>query len=331
MMKTLVEQHIDDTSNDFAVQKTADNFKDYAKSYFAGTVAAGIAYLAMIKDGYTWSDHFENVGGGDPNATRSPDFVFARAGKNDVALVESKGTRHASSGGFDKTVGKGYTRQVAPHLGYTVGTSTATHGYCIGAHLKSTTKGELNVHHTEVVRVTPPAGPTTGPGSTAAVQQNNYATAFRLAHSKSLSGQVRRGQISDAFIEFFYFEWLGRRWLTTQVVRPELAPVYFPPMPPDIWRLSFATWAWDLPIYALESSRAFEVLRTISRFPERVDVGFDIEPMDRDLLQQARDEGAGGAAIFPDGFATIIRRNLIKEMHDVVWSREKGNIVQGRW
>src|SRR5262249_10715363 len=148
---TLVEQHVDDSSNDFAIQSSADNFKDFIKSYFAGTVASGIAYLAMIQDGYTWSDHFENVGGGNPKATKkTPEFGFARAGHGDVALVESKGTR-STSGGFNATVRDGYIDQVEPHLGYTVGTSTATHGYCIGSDLASTTKGELNVHYTGAV------------------------------------------------------------------------------------------------------------------------------------------------------------------------------------
>ena len=63
IVKTLVEQHVDDTNSSFAVEASADNFKDYVETYFTGTVAAGIAYLAMIKDGYTWSDHFENIGG----------------------------------------------------------------------------------------------------------------------------------------------------------------------------------------------------------------------------------------------------------------------------
>src|SRR5262245_42343714 len=42
IISSLVEQHVDDTSPDFAVLKTADTFKDYVKSYFAGTLAAGL-------------------------------------------------------------------------------------------------------------------------------------------------------------------------------------------------------------------------------------------------------------------------------------------------
>jgi hypothetical protein len=82
MIKALVEPHVDNTNNDFAVEKSADNFKDYIQSCFSGTVAAGIAYLTMIGDGYTWSDHFESFSGaGNTSATQKPDFVFAKSGK----------------------------------------------------------------------------------------------------------------------------------------------------------------------------------------------------------------------------------------------------------
>jgi hypothetical protein len=53
--------------------------------------------------------------------------------------------------------------------------------------------------------------------------------------------------------------------------------------------------------------------------------------VDPDLLQQARAEGDGGAAIFPDGLAAITRRNLIKEMHPIKWSRHKPDKMEGRW
>ena len=52
IVSALVEQHVDDISAPFAVLSSADRFKDYAKSYFAGTVAAGLAYLQMIAEGY---------------------------------------------------------------------------------------------------------------------------------------------------------------------------------------------------------------------------------------------------------------------------------------
>ena len=192
MIRSLVEQHVDDTTADFAVQTSADTLKDFVKSYFAGTIASALAYLAMIKDGYVWSDHFENIGGGSTTATRTPDFVFARPNQTDVALMESKGTRSLAAGAFDKTVENGYLGQVEPHLGHTVGTAIATHGYSIGSWLTSTTKAELNIHHTDAVTAAGGGGPSSG--SIAAVQQNNYATAFRLAHSEDFSRQIKDRQ-----------------------------------------------------------------------------------------------------------------------------------------
>lgn len=103
MIQALVEQHVDYTSSDFAILKSADQFKDYVKSYFSGTIAAGLAYLAMIADGYVWADHFESIGGGNAYASQSPDFVFCHGAQGSTALVESKGTRSANSATFDWT------------------------------------------------------------------------------------------------------------------------------------------------------------------------------------------------------------------------------------
>ena len=201
-IKALVEPYVNDLDPDFAIESSADNFKDFMKSYFAGTVASGLAYLAMIADGYRWSDHFENIKGGNSAVRRTPDFVFARDGRPDVALVESKGTRSDTAKGFDSTVEDGYINQVEPHLGFTVGSSMASHGYCVGSYLKSPTTGELNVHYTDLVTVSPTGSSGGGPGTNATVQRHNYATAFRLAHSELLSEQIRRRQIENRSILF---------------------------------------------------------------------------------------------------------------------------------
>ena len=200
MMKALIEAHVDDVNADFAILASADNFKDFVKGYFAGTVAAGIAYLALIADGYVWSDHFENIKGGNPGVAATPDFIFASGSK--VALVESKGTRSDTLSGFDTTVRDGYDRQVEPHLGWPVGGGAATYGMSVGSWMTSTKKAEVRIHHTDVVAVSGGAGPggtstatgTTAPGSDAAslatIQQHNYATAFSLCHSVELGRQV---------------------------------------------------------------------------------------------------------------------------------------------
>jgi hypothetical protein len=329
MIKSLVEQHVDDGKANFSIEPSADDFVDYAKSFFAGTVAAGLAYLAMIKDGYTWSDHFKNIGGGNSNVRRSPDFVFARHGYGDVALVESKGTRSGTAGAFDSTVDDGYRKQVEPHLGYLIGAATATHGYCIGSYLTSPTRGELNVHYTDLVTVSPSSGASAGPGSTASVQRHNYATAFLLAHSESLAQQIRRGHIEDGTIPFAYFDWLGRRWITAPLGMTfadigELGSL----LNQTPWRFTGVPRSWQAPSFAIESTYAATVLRTLSpRVPERFELGFDLTPMPESLRREADRETSGGAAIFPDGLAVFIRGAITEKKQPIVWLRDKGDFV----
>jgi hypothetical protein len=259
----------------------------------------------MIADGYVWADHFENFGAGNPAVRRTPDFVFARHGQSDVALMESKGTRGATSSAFDPTVRDGYINQIDPHLGHLVGSSTATHGYCIGAWLTSTTKAELNVHYTDVVTVTPSAP--TPSGSAAEVQRHNYATAFRLAHSVALSQQIRNGEITQDEVPFFQFEWIGQKWLTSYGVRgfystTENATARIGRELEEIELADLRPWPWRVEVaFAIEQSRAVAVLTAISDMSES-GLSLDITPMPPDIIQAARDSDAG-AAVFPDGLA----------------------------
>jgi hypothetical protein len=300
MVKFLVREHIDDTMQDFAIQSSADDLKDYVKSYFAGTVASALAYLAMIRDGYVWSDHFENVGWTNKSTKRTPDFVFARQGASDVALMESKGTRSAGTATFDKTVEDGYVGQIMPHLGTLVGGATASHGYSIGSYLKSTSKAELNIHHTDAVAATPPSG--TPVGSIAAVQQNNYATAFRLAHSERLSQQVRAGDLPDE-VPFYQFEWLGRKWLTSGLIRGWYNSGderYHDTLEQLRYERLYRPFGRDT-VFAVDRDRAEAVLRGLSEFRESRPA-FDIAPMPEGLMQEAR-SGEDESALFPDGLA----------------------------
>jgi hypothetical protein len=325
MVKSLVEQHVDNTSHDFAVLTSADQFKDYVKSYFAGTIASALGYLAMIADGYVWSDHFENIKGGNPAVRRSPDFVFARPGQPDVALMESKGTRSATSGAFDATIKDGYVGQIEPHLGYSVGTATATHGYSIGSWLTSTTKAELNIHHTDAVSAVPPGAPPPS-GSIAAVQQNNYATAFRLAHSEQLSQQIRSGDIPEE-IPFYQFEWLGRKWLTSRMIRGWFDhgdARYKQSLDRLAYSDFFFPYARFYPTFAVDRSCADGLLKALSGFwPE--DAPFPIEPLPETLRKEARGgEAAAAAAIFPDGLAVSYNGFSGAEgSHIAVWLRKE--------
>jgi len=329
MIRALVEQHVDDNKNAFAVESSVDNFKDYVKSYFAGTIASGLAYLAMIKDGYTWSDHFENIGGGDPKVKRKPDFVFARHAQPDVALVESKGTRSDTSTGFDSTVNDGYVGQVDPHLGYTVGTSTASHGYCIGSYLKSSTKGELNVHYTDVVAATSAGAPGGGPGTNAAVQLNNYATVFRLAHSESLARQIRGGRIEDETIPFSSFEWLGRKWITAPTAGLGLddLSMIFAVMGSRGWLLDGVPTTGGAPRFAVDSSYATTIFRALSDAPMSHELGFNLAPYSHELRFNADRQTNGSAAIFPDGLAVFLRGNTMDKTQPMLWLRDKGEFV----
>jgi len=109
----LLEIHVNDHAVDFAIDASVDGLKDYVKSYFAGTVGGGLAYLLMIREGYVWKGHFEDLGAKAPNTTRSPDFVFADS-TGEIALTEAKGSRSASTSAFDKTIADGYIGQVEP-------------------------------------------------------------------------------------------------------------------------------------------------------------------------------------------------------------------------
>jgi hypothetical protein len=320
LIAALVEQHVDDAPADFFVLASADNFKDYAKAYFAGTVAAGIAYLAMIADGYTWSDHFENVvktgpGKGNSGVSRSPDFVFVGTGTNNTALVESKGTRAATSGTFNSTVEDGYLNQVNPHLGYMVGSSTPTHGFCVGSWLTPTTKAaELNIHHTALVVATSPSEPASSDPS--AVQQNNYASVFTLAHSVELGSGIRLSRIRDAQILFLEFEWIGQTWLCSPIAMPWW-------LDRALQRLEFTSPA-SVPGrygFAIQRNIAEVVLRTVLLRETRPESLFELEPISK-LGAAAREENG---TVFPDGFAVWPRELEGRtKFRQVRWEQSKG-------
>jgi hypothetical protein len=279
----------------------------------------------MIGDGYVWTDHFENLGGGAPGVTRTPDFVFSRPGTSGVALVESKGTRIATPSAFDARVQDGYLHQVEPHLGHSVGGAMADHGFCVGGWLTSTTKAELNVHHTDPVPV-----PTGGPGGAApgTVQRGNYATALRLAHSEGLARQVRRGVLESGEIPFWEFEWIGRRFLTAFILSPPA--IGFPSPPPWPHELTrndfraFRTHAFGVTGFAVERETVAAVLRALAVAAGQPPDAFQLEPMSTELSARARD---ASGTLFPDGLAVVTGRSRIASQTVVVWSTAKRDFV----
>lgn len=321
MMAALIEQYVDDISPDFAILATADLFKDYAKSYFAGTVASGAAYLTLIRDGYTWSDHFENLKGGNPATAKTPDYVFAGTATG-VALLESKGTRSATLGGFDTTVRDGYQDQVEPHLGHSVGGATATHGYCVGSYMRSTTQAELRIHHTDK--------PSSGSSSAvdpdlSMIQRHNYATAFTLAHSPQLGADLRRGRTEMTRIPMVRFEWLGRNWLTSLGTQsPDWLDAW------DFGSLRFILHHWPLRIaqsaigFAIEEGIAKTALTQFLDGDESPIETGSFEPLDAAFLARAREERDAPGAVFPDGLAVIrpYAHLLRSSLEPVFWYTE---------
>lgn len=322
MMATLMEQHVDDSSNDFAILPTADTFKDYAKSYFAGTVAAGISYLAMIRDGYVWSDHFENVSGGSSSTKRTPDYVFAGTGSG-VALMESKGSRSASSSAFDRTIDDGYAGQVEPHLGHAVGGATATHGFCIGAYLRSTTKAELRIHYT-AAPVAGATGSAGDPGTISSVQRHSYATAFRLAHSERLSQQLRSGDSGpDSTIPFFRFHWRKRNWLTSFELAYPIYPYYWQSYSLQ-YRFGLHSGSKLRMAFAVEETIGVAALNQFLGGGEPGGVPIELRSL---ILGEEVASGEGPAgAVFPDGLAILSVEKELERTEQVVWDRARGQI-----
>jgi hypothetical protein len=294
MISALIEQYIDDVSSDFAIIVNAATFKDFVKSYFAGTVAAGLAYLAMIDDGYIWGDHYENVGGGNSGVAKSPDFVFTSNG--DVALMESKGTRSARLNAFDGTVESGYVDQVNPHLGYTVGGGIATHGFCIGSWLTSPNKAELVVHHT----ASPVPGGAGASGSQpglalTGIQRQNYATAFTLAHSVAVGEQFRSPGTASEDVPFVRIVWRDRVWVTSLNSRACQwwwdDCFFFPDNDPDLWGI-YAPKTVP-PFFAIEETIARASLARFHRTEQGTGDDIRIEPLSRDprRFQDSRARG----------------------------------------
>jgi hypothetical protein len=85
---------------------------------------------------------------------------------------------------------------------------------------------------------------------------------------------------------------------------------------------------WQAPSFAIERDRAASVLRTVSQAPRAsFEIGFDVAPMSAELRYEADRESSGGAAIFPDGLAAFIRREITEEKQPIVWVRERGDFV----
>lgn len=322
MIAKLIEPHVDNSSSNFAVLASVDSFKDFIKSYFVGTVATGLAYLAMINEGYVWSDHFEHLGGGNPSHTKKPDFVFAGVATG-VALVEAKGGRSGSLNKFNTVVSDGYTDQVEAHLGHAVGGVTASHGYCIGAWLQSAQKADLLVHYTEVpAPPQPPRDDATADIST--IQQHNFATAFALTHGPRLGNALRTGDSRYLFYPFWRFTWLGVNWVTGFGLNWSEAGFN------KTWLLwdDLYLGAWELSpnqrFFAIEESRAKAALSRFlgkGRFLHADLPG--MTPIDSSLQALVREQEDGQGTVFPDGLAYVDLSRIKVKFEPVVWNVDR--------
>jgi hypothetical protein len=333
-MAKLLERHVDNLSADFEILTTVDTMKDYVKAYFVGTVASGLAYLSMANEGYVWSDHWENVARSHQSGTRkSPDFIFAGPTFG-LSLMESKGTRGDQLRTFDRTVSRGYTDQVEPHLGKAVGGIIATNGYCIGSHLTGPSTASFRIDHTAL-----PAGMRPSAGLPAlipsAVLRHNYGTAFSLVHGPWLGEAIRRGSGGEAAL-FLRFKWAGRTWVTSKI---GLAVVNT-----RVGKTGQGRWRWAL--RQPQSSFAFALLERVAEAALGRFLASGREDSDDSLLGEdeqkafltgnqiervaveasAAERSGMGGVIFRDGLAVISQLEQI-EFDMVAWSATEARFV----
>lgn len=307
MIQALTDQHVDDVALDFFLNDSANSFKDFARSYFAGTVAAGLTYLFMIGEGYTWSDHFElSSPRGNSTAKAGPDFVFARPGASDVALVEAKGTLRASTAGIDRIAKGAYRRQIEPHLGFAVGTAIATHGFAVGAWMvppaapATAPAAKLYIHHTapavSFANVSG-GGADEIDASLISIIAGNYAIGFDLVFGPNSGLPLRRGR-TPVEIAFRRLEWLGTQWM----VGVERTGTGYP-----LWNFGTAVYQ---PIFALHYRTIRDMVdRLTDRGPAGLSDYFPA-PLVHELSRVASDEGG---AVFPDGLAVITDPAIVRK------------------
>lgn len=318
----LISQHVDDLADDFFIMTSAKRLKDFSRTHMVGVVGAGLAYLQMVRDGYVWCDHFENLPlTGLAQTRKSPDFVFNRPGEDDVALTESKATHGTSRKAFQATVTRGYHDQVSPYFGMKVGGSLASHGFSIGSWMTSPTRAELLVDHTAVTTAPNPPGDL---GNPIAIRRGNYLTVLSLMFGPSIASAARAGTwlISDAGL--LTTTWLGRQWL-----------LGFPPpyLGSRFWageyrELSiYIDWtAWPLlNEFALELHVAEAVFRSLSIPDSHDELLSGIEVMSEDLMARAKE---AGGAVFPDGLAVLGKQEMIEPVKISYWDPQAGEIKE---
>lgn len=294
----LIAKHVDERPNDFSILPSAKRLKDFSRTHMIGVAGAGIAYLQMIRDGYVWCDHFENLHmRRKPRTKRSPDFVFSRPGETDVAVAESKATHGSSRKQFKRTVESGYLKQVEPYLGFEISGAIVSHGFSIGSWMTSPTRAELLIDHTAVPA---PAGSDDPPGNPKLVRRGNYLTVLSLMFGPAVAAAARAGTWVPSETEFLVVHWLDRDWLIGLSELPQ----------PAVWVVSedetSAGIGWGhLRLsndFALELGVARAFFSSLASADDEFDPLAELGRMDDALIARARE---AGGAVYPDGFAVL--------------------------
>jgi hypothetical protein len=308
MIARLIEPHVDEAGSDFGILGSADRFKDFVGTYFTGTVAAGLALLAMAEEGYIWFAHFEALTGGNDDVKKQPDFAVLGL-QPGIGLVEAKGSA-SNAKTFRAAVRGGYRDQVEPHLGHVVSGILATHGYCVGSWLRTGLTAEMHIHHTEP-RTDTDAGTAIVASAQmiAAIKREHFATVFTLIHGRSLGAAIRTGNEIQAPY-FIRVLWEGQSWVSSLGTLDWFWPLMERVKLDEFWRA--AGWLWpfgpELPyVFALNEGVAGAALKGFLGSPEElIERAASIQPFSRGF-----DPGDQGAALesreplLPDGMALI--------------------------
>lgn len=316
----LVARHVDEDADDFSILQSAKGLKDYSRSHMVGVTGDGIAYLQMIRDGYVWCDHFENLRTASKPSRKSPDFVFSRPHVSDVAITESKATLGSSRAQFKRTVESGYLEQVAPYLGVEISGAIASHGFSIGSWMTSPTRAELLIDHT-ASSVPAAVGPDDKPINPNSVKRGNYLTALSLMFGPGASAAARAGTWTPAEVGYPVVEWIGKSWLVgfSEVAaftdRSSVSPYAI---------FSSGPWYY-MNKFALELGVARAFLKSLSPQVDEIDPLAGIGRMDDELGARAREDGG---AVYPDGFAVLGRG--VTPIHGVSWSPLSGEFYEAK-
>ncbi|TBE37943.1 hypothetical protein [Rhizobium leguminosarum] len=306
--KHLIAQHVDDINDRFALLNSARDLKDYVRKAMTGLVGDGIAYLQMVRDGYRWVDHFEgHVVHGKKPTGRSPDFIFSRSNDLYVALAESKATKGTSKGAFNERVEDGYKGQVEPYLGRKIGSWIASHGFAVGSWMTSVKRAEIFVHHTALPDPESSDGPDPKEGSDpTGVRFGSYCGVITLLFGPEIGEAARSRLWGPSEQMFSTVEWLGRTWILGEEVDAEA--IVTDGHGKVVFKGTWSLWFNGLAIDLETAKRVFAYIEAEEPEARMLE---NIPEFDAELIEAAKESGA---AIFPDGFAVLGRKEDLTEI-----------------